>query len=172
MDSLSFVPKSRTLHCSHGNLPYLTFNVEHVTSPPPGIQILIRFIFRSMCVLKPIDGDARGQKCRRYSSDCIYSWYELHRHPPPAYHTTRVCVLAGPVLVVLIMISGCNSARNHQGTQKNKIGYRSLEGTWNTQGPHRRSGEERKEGSTNLELCVYQGSRMGYLGCCGFALYW
>lgn len=34
IDSLPFVPKSRTLHCSHGNLPYLTLNVKHVASPP------------------------------------------------------------------------------------------------------------------------------------------
>lgn len=58
IDSLSFVLKSRTLHCSHGNLPYLTFTVEHVTSLPPDIQIIIKFIFRSMCVLKPVDGNA------------------------------------------------------------------------------------------------------------------
>lgn len=80
--------------------------------------------------------------------------------------------MAGPALVVLIMIVKHTSAENHQRTLKNKVYYSQvLESTRHAQEPHRAiMGKERGIECGPGILSLF-GLRVGCIGFLRFTLY-
>lgn len=166
IDSLSFVPRSRTLHCltwkvtlsyaTSDRLPS-TWNIYQL----PARCTLIMFIFRSMScppsLLIVMPGLGVLQVLPRLPY-VVWGPQTVLDHP-------RGSVATGPALVVLTVISEFTSAGNHQATLKNKICYSQiLEYTHSTpKGPHSEVKRREKRRACEPGALPLSGSKVGVL---------
>ena len=81
------------------------------------LSVLISYVVVSS---QPIDGDVLGWECLRHSPS------PTEPSPHPHQYCGWANAVAGLALMVLIMTAGCTSARNDQGTFKNKIYYSQI----------------------------------------------